>query len=120
MANPTEQQRVSSNAHASTSSFAYCALPLRIPERHNTLAHIYIKPFTAADTTAPEEGVAITGQTLFFTGLPLGMDQQTTRALFQQFGTVTNVVLHHNKVRTIAGASGWEKHTSTGTRSRRV
>lgn len=93
-----QQQRVASNSHATT-SFAYCALPLRIPERLNTLAHIYVKPFRLADTPAPGEEVAINGQTLFFTGLPLGMDQDSTRTLFQQFGNVTHVVLHHNKVR---------------------
>lgn len=100
MANTEEQkqQRMSSNASATTSTFG--ALPLRIPDHLNTLAHIYVKPFTLANAPEPGDEVAINGQTLFFTGLPLGMDHDTTRTLFQQFGTVKHVVLHDAKVRT--------------------
>lgn len=56
---------------------------------------------TDAEQVQGGEGVAINGQTqttLFFTGLPTGMDQQNVASLFEQFGNVSSVVLHHNKV----------------------
>lgn len=100
MAQTAEQQRAATNGQASPSP--YCALPLRIPERFNAVYYLYIKPMLVAgdaEHVQGGEGVAINGQTtLFFTGLPTGMDQQNVHNMFEHYGNVSSIVLHHNKV----------------------
>lgn len=69
----------------------YKALGLRLYKDTPLITYIYLKQHTN------KEGGAEVPNTLFAAGLPLGMDQDSLRAVFSCFGEVSQVVLHHTK-----------------------
>jgi hypothetical protein len=71
------------------------ALGLRLYPAHAPLliTYLYLKQHTAKET-----GGAVPGA-VFVTGLPLGLDESSLRAVFGCFGDVAQVVLHATKVR---------------------
>lgn len=87
---------------AGSAQMDYKSIGLRLHASSSVISYVFIKRHRSKQEQAPVENA------IFVTGLPLGLDEQHTRAVFGCFGAVSQVLLLHAKVKqalTVPGQS---------------